>query len=149
MSDWLSASRRRHTRCALVTGIQTCALPIYGCKAGSGPTRVAAPVPPDPTKPADKQAPSFNPEKADTFEIGFKSQRFDRMLQVNAAAFYTDYKGIQIQIQRGIGASFENAGNARIKGFEGEIGRAHVGTPDKNEESGCRLLLEKKKNKKE
>src|SRR3546814_8337981 len=24
------ASRRRHTRCALVTGVQTCALPIYG-----------------------------------------------------------------------------------------------------------------------
>src|SRR3546814_7801599 len=23
------ASRRRHTRCALVTGVQTCALPIY------------------------------------------------------------------------------------------------------------------------
>src|SRR3546814_1548002 len=76
-----------------------------GFKSGSWTTRVAAPVPPDPTKPADKQAPSFNPEKADTFEIGFKSQLFDRMLQVNAAAFYTDYKGIQIQIQRGIGAS--------------------------------------------
>src|SRR3546814_19634578 len=32
------ASRRRHTRCALVTGVQTCALPI-GCfhgQAGSG-----------------------------------------------------------------------------------------------------------------
>src|SRR3546814_7362811 len=29
------SSRRRHTRCALVTGVQTCALPIYdvgGCK---------------------------------------------------------------------------------------------------------------------
>src|SRR3546814_10875396 len=29
------ASRRRHTRCALVTGVQTCALPIYtriGCE---------------------------------------------------------------------------------------------------------------------
>src|SRR3546814_2253776 len=50
----------------------------------------------------------------------FNSYRFERMLQVNAAAFYTDYKGIQIQIQRGIGASFENAGNARIKGFEVE-----------------------------
>src|SRR3546814_8110668 len=24
------SSRRRHTRCALVTGVQTCALPIYG-----------------------------------------------------------------------------------------------------------------------
>src|SRR3546814_12236684 len=27
------SSRRRHTRCALVTGVQTCALPIYGGKA--------------------------------------------------------------------------------------------------------------------
>src|SRR3546814_13539120 len=26
------ASRRRHTRCALVTGVQTCALPIYNAK---------------------------------------------------------------------------------------------------------------------
>src|SRR3546814_8068600 len=26
-------SRRRHTRCALVTGVQTCALPIYGAAA--------------------------------------------------------------------------------------------------------------------
>src|SRR3546814_4497632 len=26
------SSRRRHTRCALVTGVQTCALPIYGCR---------------------------------------------------------------------------------------------------------------------
>src|SRR3546814_4930827 len=25
------SSRRRHTRCALVTGVQTCALPIYAC----------------------------------------------------------------------------------------------------------------------
>src|SRR3546814_5462446 len=25
------SSRRRHTRCALVTGVQTCALPIYPC----------------------------------------------------------------------------------------------------------------------
>src|SRR3546814_4456507 len=25
------SSRRRHTRCALVTGVQTCALPIWTC----------------------------------------------------------------------------------------------------------------------
>src|SRR3546814_7365683 len=29
------SSRRRHTRCALVTGVQTCALPIY-CRDGIG-----------------------------------------------------------------------------------------------------------------
>src|SRR3546814_19066173 len=49
MSDWWSvlcfyfffSSRRRHTRCALVTGVQTCALPIFkitqGLGAGSRP----------------------------------------------------------------------------------------------------------------
>src|SRR3546814_6057277 len=29
-SVFFFASRRRHTRCALVTGVQTCALPILG-----------------------------------------------------------------------------------------------------------------------
>src|SRR3546814_15487580 len=29
------SSRRRHTRCALVTGVQTCALPIYYCNTAS------------------------------------------------------------------------------------------------------------------
>src|SRR3546814_9056070 len=29
------SSRRRHTRCALVTGVQTCALPIYGQTEGA------------------------------------------------------------------------------------------------------------------
>src|SRR3546814_4539905 len=30
------SSRRRHTRCALVTGVQTCALPIYAMLANHG-----------------------------------------------------------------------------------------------------------------
>src|SRR3546814_5083768 len=30
------SSRRRHTRCALVTGVQTCALPIYSDDPQSG-----------------------------------------------------------------------------------------------------------------
>src|SRR3546814_3846657 len=29
------SSRRRHTRCALVTGVQTCALPIYANAKGA------------------------------------------------------------------------------------------------------------------
>src|SRR3546814_3159173 len=35
------SSRRRHTRCALVTGVQTCALPIYaeGCASAGAPVR--------------------------------------------------------------------------------------------------------------
>src|SRR3546814_16194278 len=35
MSFFVS-SRRRHTRCALVTGVQTCALPISCCLVGLG-----------------------------------------------------------------------------------------------------------------
>src|SRR3546814_19271887 len=34
------SSRRRHTRCALVTGVQTCALPIYPALAWD-PARIA------------------------------------------------------------------------------------------------------------
>src|SRR3546814_2927532 len=30
------SSRRRHTICALLTGVQTCALPIYGLRARRG-----------------------------------------------------------------------------------------------------------------
>src|SRR3546814_8373589 len=30
VTSFCFSSRRRHTRCALVTGVQTCALPIYG-----------------------------------------------------------------------------------------------------------------------
>src|SRR3546814_6730091 len=34
MSLFFFSSRRRHTRCALVTGVQTCALPIYAGHRG-------------------------------------------------------------------------------------------------------------------
>src|SRR3546814_9355904 len=33
MMCFFFSSRRRHTRCALVTGVQTCALPIYAAGA--------------------------------------------------------------------------------------------------------------------
>src|SRR3546814_4891539 len=35
------SSRRRHTRCALVTGVQTCALPIFIAETGAGQHGVA------------------------------------------------------------------------------------------------------------
>src|SRR3546814_1408141 len=39
------SSRRRHTRCALVTGVQTCALPISGSRPSPW-----APAPPNPAR---------------------------------------------------------------------------------------------------
>src|SRR3546814_12487050 len=41
-SCFFFSSRRRHTRCALVTGVQTCALPIF--LAGLGPDRLREPA---------------------------------------------------------------------------------------------------------
>src|SRR3546814_1755751 len=35
MFDFFCSSRRRHTRCALVTGVQTCALPISAVAAAA------------------------------------------------------------------------------------------------------------------
>src|SRR3546814_2933665 len=37
------SSRRRHTRCALVTGVQTCALPIWSAPTPPAPSAAAAP----------------------------------------------------------------------------------------------------------
>src|SRR3546814_20883041 len=48
------SSRRRHTRCALVTGVQTCALPIYFAPEGqaAAATVTGRPIAQDRTKPA-------------------------------------------------------------------------------------------------
>src|SRR3546814_10442069 len=43
VSFFFFSSRRRHTRCALVTGVQTCALPICCCSCCS---QYHAPAPP-------------------------------------------------------------------------------------------------------
>ncbi|WP_068076295.1 TonB-dependent receptor [Novosphingobium lentum] len=83
-----------------------------GYKTGGWTTRLSNPLP---------TAPDFGPEKATTYEVGFKSELLDRHLQVNAAAFLTNYKGIQLNFQQGISPTIQNAGDARIKGFELEV----------------------------
>jgi iron complex outermembrane receptor protein len=50
-----------------------------------------------------------------------KSTLIDRRLQVNAAVFQTEYKGIQLNFQQGVSPTIQNAGDARIKGFEIEV----------------------------
>src|SRR3546814_3462235 len=39
------SSRRRHTRCALATGVQTCALPICGMPLYAGPNSMSYSMP--------------------------------------------------------------------------------------------------------
>src|SRR3546814_8266118 len=91
------SSRCRHTRCALVTGVQTCALPILGVdfqvtpttlvyanvsrgyKAGSFPAINVI---------ASAQLAGVTQESVLVYEAGFKAGLFDRRVQLNAAAFY-------------------------------------------------------------
>src|SRR3546814_8915737 len=42
LSFFFFASRRRHTRCALVTGVQTCALPIFVVTGMAGITAIGS-----------------------------------------------------------------------------------------------------------
>jgi iron complex outermembrane receptor protein len=64
---------------------------------------------------------SFGPEKASTFELGLKSELFDRRLRLNAAAFSTDYSELQIQVLLGGFFDIKNAGEAEIEGMELEL----------------------------
>ena len=84
-----------------------------GYKTGGWTTRL--------TNPQGNVAPGFGEEKATTWEVGVKSTLIDHKLQLNLAAFTTDYRGIQLNIQIGTSPTIANAGNARIKGFEAEL----------------------------
>lgn len=85
-----------------------------GFKSGGYTTRLSIPTP-------GNIAPRFDPEKADTYEIGAKTEFFDRRLQLNLAAFHTDYKNLQVIVVRGISPFIENAGTAKIDGVEAEL----------------------------
>jgi iron complex outermembrane receptor protein len=74
------------------------------------------------------QAEPFNPETLDTFEVGFKSTWFDRRVRLNGAAFYNEFKDIQLSFTFCPGSSApapcaqpQNAGNAEVKGLELEL----------------------------
>jgi iron complex outermembrane receptor protein len=82
-----------------------------GFKAGGWTTRLSANIP----SATDAQ---FSPEYTKTWELGVKSEWFAHHLKANAALFYTDYTGIQLDIQQGISPVYTNAGNAKIKGAE-------------------------------
>ncbi len=88
-----------------------------GYKTGGWTTRLTNP---------QLNVPDFNEEKATTYEVGVKSTLLDRKLQLNAAAFTTDYNGIQLNFEDGNSPTIENAGTARIKGFEIEAVAAPV-----------------------
>ena len=64
------------------------------------------------------------PEKATSYEVGFKAVTFDNRLRLNLAAFHTDYDRLQVSQVLGTGIALTNAGKARIEGVEAEMSLA-------------------------
>jgi len=76
------------------------------------------------------QVAPFGPETMKAYEVGAKSELFNRTVRLNVSAFYNDYSDIQLTITNGFGGFFLsaiplNAGDAHVKGVELE-GEAHV-----------------------
>jgi iron complex outermembrane receptor protein len=74
------------------------------------------------------QARSFGPEKLTSYELGLKTDLFERTVRVNAAVFYNDFKDAQLVLLScpqfggpGPCALPQNAGDAKVKGAEIEI----------------------------
>lgn len=61
------------------------------------------------------------PEVVDAFEIGFKSDLFDRRVRLNVAAYYYDQDKVQVQQVIAGRNNVYNADGAEIYGFDGDI----------------------------
>jgi len=76
------------------------------------------------------QAIGIGPETLTSYEVGVKTELFDRLMRLNVAGFISDYNGIQLSLSNctalvgaanGIPcAALVNAGDARLKGIEVE-----------------------------
>ncbi len=70
-------------------------------------------------------AQTFGPEKVEAWEVGLKSQFFDRKLTFNLSAFYNKFKDMQIDFTADpidlTKVATVNAGRATIKGIEAEL----------------------------
>ncbi len=73
----------------------------------------------------------FDDEVLDVIEVGVKSVLLDHKLVLNAAAFYGDYKDVQVStfttVNGAFFGQFLNAGNATMKGVEVEFDASSVG----------------------
>ncbi len=65
----------------------------------------------------------FDPETAWNYEIGIKSDFFDRRVRLNLSAFQLDFKDLQVEQLDDVLLTtvVANAANAKIRGVEGEL----------------------------
>ena len=67
-------------------------------------------------------APAVSPETLDAYELGAKTDLFDRTLRLNLSGYYYRYSDIQLQAINAAGATqLVNAALGHIKGAEAEI----------------------------
>ena len=98
----------------------------HGFKAGGYNDQVGTsgnPISPDERRPT-------NPEKADSFELGFKSELLDHRVRLNESVFYVKYKDAIRQVvvpvtnlngQPGEETLFRNAASMTVYGIENEL----------------------------
>lgn len=75
---------------------------------------------------ATMASPVYNPEKLATFELGTKTQFWDRRITFNLAGFVSRWKEIQLNVivpgpTGGVVNLTSNGGTAELYGFEGEL----------------------------
>ena len=67
---------------------------------------------------ASPTAPSYRPETIDAYEVGLKTNLFDRRLRFNSSAFYYNYSDIQVQALTGGILTVYNGAKARLYGLD-------------------------------
>ena len=90
--------------------------PVFGCPPGG------TPVPASPFCAFPPGDPTFDPEFADHYEIGFKSMLFSNRVRLNASLWKTEFEGLQLQTLRPDG-SFQviNVSGATSQGIEADV----------------------------
>lgn len=68
--------------------------------------------------------PAVDPETLDAYEIGLKTELFDRRVRLNTSAYYYDYKNIQLIALTPLGPVIKNAASGRVQGLETELAYA-------------------------
>jgi iron complex outermembrane receptor protein len=95
--------------------------PFFGPSTGEcGPITFGANGQVVPSPPCNQIKP-FNPETLTTYEVGFKSDFFDRRLRLNGAAFWNKYNDITFALSACPSSPClrpVNIGKADVKGFE-------------------------------
>lgn len=72
--------------------------------------------------------PPYKPESIDAYEVGAKTDLFDRHLRIDASAFYYNYRDIQVTRYTGTNQTYYNGAAARVYGldvdFEARLSRS-------------------------